>query len=98
MLGDLGPSFLTGYGDVYPLRVHNRAAACPKDPCTPCTTAPYAYDDYVWPNPPNQNVHFGALVGGPDRLADTYADTVGNYQQNQAALDSNAGQAPSWSQ
>ena len=56
-----------------------------------CPDAPAAcgWNEYNSPNA-NQQVLEGALVGGPDNN-DNYADNRDNFQQNEVALDYNAG-------
>ncbi|MDJ0732670.1 MAG: glycoside hydrolase family 9 protein [Nostocaceae cyanobacterium] len=81
MLGD-NPrnfSYMVGFGNDYPLRPHHRAA--------------HGGD---WSNfndsTPNNNILYGALVGGPASADDyDYVDDRTDYIRNEVALDYNAG-------
>lgn len=64
-------------------RVHHRGASCPNQP------ASCGWNEFNSPNP-NGQVLNGALAGGPD-INDNYQDNRDNYQQNEVALDYNAG-------
>lgn len=79
-----GMSYLVGYGDKYPLRVHHRGASI----------APYrknkgfigctqGYDNWFGHRDPNPNVLVGALVGGPDNK-DRFRDERKNFMQTEA--------------
>ena len=74
-----GYSYLVGYGDRYPRRVHNRGSSC-NGPRGPCGYNFFAQDIS------NPNELTGAMVGGPD-AADNYQDSRDNYRQNEPALD-----------
>ncbi|KAL4443449.1 hypothetical protein ABPG75_011186 [Micractinium tetrahymenae] len=87
MLGLKGStrSFVVGYGTSPPVRAHHRAASCPDRPavCSFATALNVAT--------PNPHVVKGALVGGPAGPTDSYADDRTNYQNNEVAIDYNAG-------
>ncbi|KAK9867945.1 hypothetical protein WJX84_010587 [Apatococcus fuscideae] len=83
MLGDTGRSFVVGFGQDPPSHESHRAASCPYPPAT-C-----GWD--VYSNPaPNAHVLFGALIGGPS-VTDNFTDVRSNYEQNEPALDIQAG-------
>ncbi|XP_070574024.1 endoglucanase E-4-like [Ptychodera flava] len=84
ILGDTGRSFLIGFGKNYPQRPHHRSSSCPEPPEL-CTYAALR-------NPgPNPHICYGAMVGGPTDLKDTYDDDRQNYYENEVTLDYNAG-------
>ncbi|KAI3441693.1 Endoglucanase [Psidium guajava] len=86
ILGDnpRGASYLVGYGDKYPLRVHHRGASIPpyrkSKEFIGCTQG---YDNWFGRRDPNPNVLVGALVGGPDHM-DRFSDERKNFMQTEA--------------
>lgn len=81
ILGDnpRNASYMVGFGENSPSQPHHRAA-----------------HGGSWANfnssAPNENILFGALVGGPDEANDfAYEDRRDNYITNEVALDYNAG-------
>ncbi|KAK9858827.1 hypothetical protein WJX84_008301, partial [Apatococcus fuscideae] len=83
MLGDTGRSFVVGFGQMPPSHESHRAASCPSPPAN-CDWDTYGS------TAPNAHVLFGALVGGP-AVTDNFTDVRSNYQQNEPALDIQAG-------
>lgn len=79
MLGDVGHSFVCGFGTNPPVKPHHRGSSCVEG----------QYCDSYSPDP-NPNVLYGALVGGPDQN-DNWSDDRNNYQTNEVACDYNAG-------
>ncbi|XP_006656489.1 endoglucanase 18 [Oryza brachyantha] len=77
-------SYLVGYGDRYPQRVHHRGASIPADVDTGC-------DGHKWleSSKDNPNVATGALVGGPFKN-DTFSDKRDNVMQNEATTYNSA--------
>jgi hypothetical protein len=79
MLGNnpLQRSYVSGYGNNYPVNPHHRGAhgSTTNDINNPVT---------------NLHVLYGALVGGPDQ-SDGYADDRLDYVKNEVATDYNAG-------
>lgn len=75
-------SFVVGVGKNPPTRPHHRAASCP-----PGTSGWVHYESPK----PNPHVIAGALVGGPKGPGDDYTDDRKDFQQNEVALDFNAG-------
>ncbi len=70
-------SYMVGFGDSYPLNPHHRNAHGGGSINDPA---------------PNDNILFGALVGGPASPNDNdYADVRSDYIRNEVALDYNAG-------
>eukprot|EP00058_Branchiostoma_floridae_P018384 XP_002603873.1 hypothetical protein BRAFLDRAFT_119431 [Branchiostoma floridae] len=82
MLGDSGRSLVVGYGHNHPVRPHHRASTCPIDGWCDWNT----YNNWDF----NENVLYGALVGGPD-AHDNYVDDRSNFHTNEVAVDYNAG-------
>ncbi|KAL6603481.1 hypothetical protein ACP70R_043842 [Stipagrostis hirtigluma subsp. patula] len=86
VLGDnpMKMSYLVGYGDSYPQRVHHRGASIPADDDTGC-------DGQKWlkSSKPNPNVATGALVGGPFKN-DSFVDARENVEQNEATTYNSA--------
>lgn len=77
-------SYLVGYGDSYPQRVHHRAASIDSyrisNGFIGCTQG---YDNWYSRQDSNPNVLVGALIGGPD-VNDQFKDSRGNYVQTEA--------------
>lgn len=77
-------SYLVGYGDSYPQRLHHRAASMDSYKKNKgfigCTQG---YDNWYGNQDSNPNVLVGALVGGPD-MEDQFRDSRGNYMQTEA--------------
>lgn len=83
ILGDVGHSFVVGYGVDPPQRPHHRASSCPSPPAS-------CQDGWAQSQPgPNPHVLFGALVGGPAQDG-TYVDDRMDYIHNEVACDYNA--------
>ncbi|MBQ8296318.1 MAG: glycoside hydrolase family 9 protein [Ruminococcus sp.] len=80
ILGDnpTGYSFLIGYGDSYPVRIHHRAANPGNGSQTSADNISCKYTLY------------GALVGGPTTASGDYEDHSDRYQYTEPALDYNA--------
>ncbi|MQM02246.1 hypothetical protein Taro_035014 [Colocasia esculenta] len=80
----VGMSYLVGFGERYPRRVHHRGASMvaykESKGFIGCTQG---YDDWYGRRDDNPNVLVGALVGGPDR-EDRFRDERGNYMQTEA--------------
>lgn len=86
MLGQnpMNMSYLVGYGENYPKRVHHRGASIvcygENNGFIGCAQG---YDNWYGKKEPNPNVLVGALVGGPD-CQDNFRDERGNYMQTEA--------------
>lgn len=83
LLGDVGHSFVVGYGVDPPQRPHHRGSSCPSPPVA-CETS-WAQQQ----TGPNPHVLYGALVGGPAQDG-TYVDDRMDYVHNEVACDYNA--------
>ncbi|KAK3131278.1 hypothetical protein QOZ80_6BG0504430 [Eleusine coracana subsp. coracana] len=86
VLGDnpMKLSYLVGYGDSYPERVHHRGASIPADVNTGCDG-----QEWLKTSKPNPNVAMGALVGGPFKN-DSFIDDRENVKQNEATTYNSA--------
>ena len=84
IVGDAGRSYVVGMGTNPPTHVHHRAASCPKRPAACNWTSGYQ------PTTSNPHILYGALLGGP-HADDSFQDERWNFQQNEPALDFNAG-------
>lgn len=86
MLGDnpMKLSYLVGYGDSYPQRVHHRGASIPAGVDTGC-----GGQEWLESPDPNPNVATGALVGGPFKN-DSFVDERQNVMQNEATTYNSA--------
>jgi len=72
-------SYVVGYGDNFPQQPHHRAASG------------VGWDDFN-SSIANQNILYGALVGGPSQANDfAYNDARSDYISNEVAIDYNAG-------
>lgn len=84
-LGSSGRSFVVGYGQNPPERVHHAGASCPDRPAA-CGWAEFSSSK------PNPQILYGALVGGPAGPGDdTYRDKRDDYVTNEVTSDYNAG-------
>lgn len=79
VLGDnpMKLSYLVGFSDSYPQRVHHRGASIPAGVDTDCDG-----QEWLKSPEPNPNVATGALVGGPFKN-DSFIDDRENVQQNE---------------
>ncbi|KAK1611582.1 hypothetical protein QYE76_035255 [Lolium multiflorum] len=86
VLGDnpMKLSYLVGYGDSYPQRVHHRGASIPADVDTGC-----GGQEWLNTAEANPNVAMGALVGGPFKN-DSFVDERQNVMQNEATTYNSA--------
>ncbi|XP_069120274.1 endoglucanase E-4-like [Argopecten irradians] len=82
-LGDSGRSFVVGFGVNPPSHPHHRSSSCPMMP------APCSQEALSRPGP-NPHTLYGGLVGGPSKEG-SYQDNRQDYQQNEVAVDYNAG-------
>uniref|UniRef100_A0ACD5TZZ0 Uncharacterized protein n=2 Tax=Avena sativa TaxID=4498 RepID=A0ACD5TZZ0_AVESA len=80
-------SYVVGYGENFPKRVHHRGASIPKKGGDRGCTGGWRWRDSKAPNP---NVIAGAMVAGPDRH-DGFKDVRKNRNYTEATLAGNAG-------
>uniref|UniRef100_A0A0D9WNV0 Endoglucanase n=1 Tax=Leersia perrieri TaxID=77586 RepID=A0A0D9WNV0_9ORYZ len=80
----IGMSYLVGYGERFPARVHHRAASIvPYKDSKEFIGCAQGFDDWFGRREANPNVVVGAIVGGPDRR-DRFRDDRENYMQTEA--------------
>ncbi|CAH9141338.1 unnamed protein product [Cuscuta epithymum] len=89
VLGDnpKGMSYMVGFGDNYPLKIHHRGASIVSVKKYPKSMG--CYGPALTTNDANPNIHVGAITGGPDE-SDEYEDNRQNYQQSEPATYINA--------
>ncbi|RRT59285.1 hypothetical protein B296_00017524 [Ensete ventricosum] len=91
MLGDnpMNMSYMVGYGDRYPQRVHHRGSSLPSISSHPRFIACKDGTDYYRSPNPNLNPHVGAVVGGPAD-DDLYEDDRADFRKSEPTTYINA--------
>lgn len=92
ILGDnpKGMSYMVGYGDKYPKRIHHRGSSLPSLRFKPQSMGcDGGFQSYYYSSNPNPNILTGAVVGGPDQY-DNFYDDRNNYAQSEPATYINA--------
>lgn len=85
-----GMSYIVGFGERFPQRVHHRDASIPSvNTLGTDAAACEAGFQYYHADGPNPNVLTGAVVGGPD-ANDAFADDQRNFAQSEPATYINA--------
>ncbi|KAK6948006.1 Glycoside hydrolase family 9 [Dillenia turbinata] len=82
-------SYMVGFGEKYPLRVHHRGSSLPSVRAHPSRIGCNDGFQYLYSSSPNPNVLVGAILGGPDNK-DKFADNRNDYQQSEPATYINA--------
>ncbi|PHU27938.1 Endoglucanase 3 [Capsicum chinense] len=82
-------SYMVGFGQKYPLRVHHRGSSLPSVRTHPGHIGCNDGFQSLYSGSPNPNVLVGAIVGGPDSR-DNFEDDRNNYQQSEPATYINA--------
>uniref|UniRef100_M1AWG1 Endoglucanase n=1 Tax=Solanum tuberosum TaxID=4113 RepID=M1AWG1_SOLTU len=82
-------SYMVGFGQKYPLRVHHRGSSLPSVHAHPGHIGCNDGFQSLNSGSPNPNVLVGAIVGGPDSR-DNFEDDRNNYQQSEPATYINA--------
>ncbi|KAK4389658.1 Endoglucanase 1 [Sesamum angolense] len=82
-------SYMVGFGQKYPQRIHHRGSSLPSVRAHPARISCGDGFQYLYSASPNPNVLVGAVVGGPDNR-DGFADDRNNYQQSEPATYINA--------
>ncbi|KAL6180743.1 hypothetical protein ACLB2K_047403 [Fragaria x ananassa] len=80
-------SYIVGFGNHYPKRVHHRAASIPKNKIKYNCKGGWKWRDSTKANP---NIIEGAMVAGPDKR-DGFRDVRSNYNYTEPTLAGNAG-------
>jgi endoglucanase len=92
ILGDnpRATSYMVGYGNNYPQRVHHRGSSIVSIKANPkFVSCVGGYATWFSSKKSNTNVLTGAIVGGPDAY-DDFADERKNYEQTEPATYNNA--------
>lgn len=91
ILGDnpMGLSYMVGYSNYYPQRIHHRASSLPSIKDHPQFIACKEGSIYYNSTNPNPNVLVGAIVGGPDEN-DDYLDDRSDFRQSEPTTYINA--------
>jgi hypothetical protein len=84
-----GTSFMVGFGDRYPRRLHHRGASMPSVRAHPARIGCDQGFAYLHSAAPDANVLVGAVVGGPD-ARDGFVDDRDSYGQTEPATYINA--------
>ncbi|CAH2078068.1 unnamed protein product [Thlaspi arvense] len=80
-------SYVVGFGDLYPKRVHHRGASIPQSVKNESCEGGWKWRDSKEENP---NEIIGAMVAGPDKH-DGFHDVRSNYNYTEPTLSGNAG-------
>ncbi|PON99895.1 Glycoside hydrolase [Trema orientale] len=91
ILGDnpMGMSYMVGYGDRYPQRIHHRGSSLPSVKDHPQVIACKEGSVYFNSSNPNPNVLVGAIVGGPGE-DDVYEDNREDFRKSEPTTYINA--------
>ncbi|KAJ6807604.1 endoglucanase 17-like [Iris pallida] len=92
ILGDnpLRMSYMVGYGQQYPRRIHHRASSLPSVRAHPGRITCKAGTKYYLSPNPNPNLLIGAVVGGPSNTSDSFPDARPVFQQSEPTTYINA--------
>ncbi|XP_054816967.1 endoglucanase 4-like [Prosopis cineraria] len=85
----LGMSYMVGYGNKFPQKIHHRGSTLPSLDQHPQQIKCRDGDQYFKTNAPNPNVLVGAVVGGPAE-DDTFEDSRYNVGQSEPTTYLNA--------
>ncbi|XP_077231677.1 endoglucanase 3-like [Tasmannia lanceolata] len=83
-----GMSYMVGFGDRFPQRIHHRGSSLPSLNIKPQSIGCDDFESLNSANP-NPNILIGAVVGGPDEN-DAFSDDRNNYAQTEPATYINA--------
>ncbi|CAK9172116.1 unnamed protein product [Ilex paraguariensis] len=85
-----GMSYMVGFGQNYPRKVHHRGASIVSiNQDSSPVSCKGGYEVWFNKEAPNPNVLEGAIVGGPDQ-GDNFSDSRSNYQQAEPATANSA--------
>ncbi|KAI3851259.1 hypothetical protein MKX03_002247 [Papaver bracteatum] len=85
----LGMSYMVGYGDNFPTRIHHRASSVPSLDQHPQRMHCKDGTPYFETSNPNPNLLIGAVVGGPD-IMDEYANSRQQFSASEPTTYINA--------
>ncbi|KAF7094782.1 hypothetical protein CFC21_097066 [Triticum aestivum] len=92
ILGDnpLRMSYMVGYGERFPRRIHHRGSSLPSVSAHPAWIGCKAGAAYYGSSAPNPNLLVGAVVGGPSNTSDNFPDARAVFQQSEPTTYINA--------
>lgn len=82
-------SYMVGYGDNYPKRIHHRGSSLPSLASHPQKIGCNSFQPYFYTSSPNPNILVGAVVGGPNQN-DGFPDDRTDYSRSEPATYNNA--------
>ncbi|XP_047075408.1 endoglucanase 20-like [Lolium rigidum] len=86
----MGMSYMVGFSDMFPMRIHHRGSSIPSikvlSRTVPCKEG---FSSWLPTSDPNPNIHVGAIVGGPDGN-DQFSDSRGDSSHSEPATYINA--------
>ncbi|KAF6142184.1 hypothetical protein GIB67_037102 [Kingdonia uniflora] len=83
-------SYMVGYGERFPNKVHHRGSSMPSTKSHSTTMGcEDGFEPYFKSSSPNPNVLVGAIVGGPNK-GDAFSDDRNDYSQSESATYINA--------
>ena len=82
-------SYMVGYGNKFPQRIHHRASSLPSISQHPQKIGCRDGTKYFNSDEPNPNTLTGAVVGGPD-IKDSYNDSRADFVQSEPTTYINA--------
>lgn len=91
LLGDnpMGMSYMVGYGERYPQRIHHRGSSLPAKADRPQPIGCKEGSPYFSSQAPNPNILVGAVVGGPGE-DDAYGDDRADFRKSEPTTYINA--------
>ena len=86
----MGMSYMVGFSSKFPRRIHHRGSSIPSIKALPRkVTCNEGFSSWLPTSDPNQNIHVGAIVGGPDGN-DQFPDNRGDSTHSEPATYINA--------
>ncbi|KAI3971329.1 hypothetical protein MKX01_008173 [Papaver californicum] len=85
----LGMSYMVGYGNKFPTRIHHRASSVPSLDQHPQQMHCHDGTPYFQTSNPNPNLLIGAVVGGPD-IMDQFANSRQDFSESEPTTYINA--------
>ncbi|KAE8735794.1 Endoglucanase 24 [Hibiscus syriacus] len=85
----MGLSYMVGYGNYFPQRIHHRGSSLPSVKDHPEFIGCKEGSNYFNSTDPNPNILVGAIVGGPGE-DDVYGDDSGDFRQSEPTTYINA--------
>lgn len=83
-------SYMVGFGNKYPTKLHHRASSLPSIYNHPTRVGCNdGYSSWYNSNNPNPNTHVGAIVGGPNS-GDQFIDSRSDYSHSEPTTYMNA--------